>query len=501
MRITASQTDTTVVPPPNSPSVRFLPYSLVATFVVMILPSLIVTVIAPAGPPVVVLLSVGLAMGASVTLAVLGAALWKRHPGSQDMVFGDLMVWGWLRRVRSERRLAEAHALLGSEGVASGPGMLSSERRCEILQQLAAMLEARDAYTHGHTRRVTRHSERIARELGLPAKQVAKIRIAAALHDVGKVHTPRELLTKRGRLTDPEFEIIKRHPGDGADMVAEVGDSEITSMVRHHHERLDGTGYPDGLAAAEIPLGARIISVADTFDAMTSIRPYRPASKHKRALDVLSKEAGTQLDPAVVAAFMRYYSGKRSVAWSALLITAPHRVAGWAGGLFQAAGGGVTPLAQGVFAAGAAALAGVSLAGPPPPASAHPERAVQHVERQHRVSAPGNARHWYGRQKGVPYAAPGPRDKAENKRKAKNEPGPNPRPDSKRSPRRKPHRGAPTTDAPAKVNAPTTTAPPVTAPKKTKAPKVKAPKKIKAPKAEAPKVKAEKAEKAEPPKL
>ena len=110
------------MPPPNSPSVRFLPHSLVATFVVMILPSLMVTAFAPAGPPVVVLLSVVLAMGTSVTLAALGAALWKRHPGSQDMVFGDLMVWGWLRRMRAERRLAEAHALLGSEGLASDAG-------------------------------------------------------------------------------------------------------------------------------------------------------------------------------------------------------------------------------------------------------------------------------------------------------------------------------------------------------------------------------------------
>jgi putative nucleotidyltransferase with HDIG domain len=493
---------------PSSPSVRFLPHSLVATFVVMILPSLMVTAIAPAGPPVVVLLSVVLAMGTSVTLAVLGSALWKRHPGSQDMVFGDLMVWGWLRRMRAERRLAEAHALLGSEGLASEARTLSSEQRCEILQQLAAMLEARDAYTYGHTRRVTRHSERIARELGLPAKQVAKVRIAAALHDVGKVHTPRELLTKPGRLTDPEFEIIKRHPGDGAEMVAEVGDPEITSMVRHHHERLDGTGYPDGLVAAEIPLGARIISVADTFDAMTSIRPYRPACKHKTALDVLSKEAGSQLDPAVVAAFMRYYSGKRSVAWSALLITAPQRLAGWAGGLFQAAGGGVTPLAQGVIATGAAALAGASLVGPAPPASARVERAVQHEERQDRTSArdgdpaetpdtsrrsgerrgsaqpigrrggrkrgrsaPGNGRRWHGRPKGVPDKAPGPRGKAETK------PGPNPQSGTDPAPSPKPDGGSPTTDVPTKV----------------KTPKVKAPK-VKAPKVEAPKVKVEKVE-------
>ena len=445
MRIPGSGADRTVVAPPNSPTVRFLPHSLIATFVVMILPSLMVTAIAPAGPPVVVLLSVGLAMGTSVTLAVLGAALWKRHPGSQDMVFGDLMVWGWLRRVRAERRLAEAHALLGSEGLAGGARMLSSEERCEMLQQLAAMLEARDAYTYGHSRRVTRHSERVARELGLPDKQVAKVRIAAALHDVGKVHTPRELLTKPGRLTDAEFELIKKHPGDGAEMVAEVGDPEITSMVRHHHERLDGTGYPDGLVAAEIPLGARIISVADTFDAMTSIRPYRPASKHKKALDVLAKEAGTQLDPAVVAAFMRYYSGKRSVAWSALLITAPHRVAGWAGGLFQAAGGGVTPLAQGVFAAGAAALAGVSLAGPPPPASAHPERAVQHEERQETRSAPANGRRSYGRPKGVPDAAPAPQRKAKNKREpnARSNTDPKVKAPRTKAPRTKPRRPQP----------------------------------------------------------
>ena len=166
---------------------------------------------------------------------------------------------------------------------------------------------------------------------------MAKVRTAAATHDVGKVHTPREVLTKPGRLTDAEYEIVKKHPGDGAAMVAEMGDPEITAMVRHHHERLDGSGYPDGLAAGDIPLGARIIAVADTFDAMTSGRPYRAACKHKKALDVLSGEAGTRLDPVAVAAFLRYYSGKRSVAWSALFIDAPPRLISWVGGFFQGA--------------------------------------------------------------------------------------------------------------------------------------------------------------------
>ncbi len=107
------------------------------------------------------------------------------------------------------------------------------------------------------------------------------------MHDVGKVETPTAVLHKAGRLSDEEFDIVKRHPVDGADMVATLDDDELTAIVRHHHERLDGTGYPDGLAGDEIPLGARILAVADTFDAITSTRPYRQANPHKKALDIL----------------------------------------------------------------------------------------------------------------------------------------------------------------------------------------------------------------------
>jgi putative nucleotidyltransferase with HDIG domain len=366
---------------PN-PSKRYLPHAVLATFLVMAPPALAVSAIETSGRPWLVLTSMLLAIGLSVSAASVGSAIWMRRPGSRDLVFGDLMLWGWLRRVRAERRLAEARELLGSDASEVEGQQLSRARRCEILQQLGALLEARDAYTHGHTRRVTRHTERIAREMALSPEEVAKVRTAAALHDVGKVHTPREVLTKAGRLTDEEFAVIKRHPVDGAEMVAEIGDPEITAMVRHHHERLDGTGYPDGLTRDGIPLGARIISVADTFDAMTSSRPYRGACKHKKALDVLSEEAGSQLDPDAVAAFRRYYSGKGPVAWSAFVVTTPQRLAGWIGGLFQGLGAGVAPLAQGITAIGVAALVGASLGDPAAPATAVVETAAHHSARQ-----------------------------------------------------------------------------------------------------------------------
>ena len=358
------------MPPQHSSSRRFLPHAVGATFCVLVLPALAASAIDASGRPWLLLASVLLAMGLSVLAAAVGSAIWMRRPESRDLVFGDLMLWGWLRKLRAERRLTEARELLGLGTSGGEQRQLSRERLCEILEQLGGQLEAQDAYTHGHTRRVTRHSERIARELGLTAAQVAKVRTAAALHDVGKVHTPRAVLNKPGRLTDEEFAIVKRHPVDGAEMVTALGDAEVTAMVRHHHERLDGTGYPDGLTSDEIPLGARIISVADTFDAITSSRPYRSASKHKKALDILAKEAGTQLDPAAVAAFQRYYSGRGSVAWSAFLLTAPQRLLSWAGGLLQGAGAGALPLAQGIGAMGAAALLGGSLGAQAAPAGA-----------------------------------------------------------------------------------------------------------------------------------
>jgi hypothetical protein len=209
----------------------------------------------------------------------------------------------------------------------------------------------------------------IAVRLGLPPTEVANIRTAAAVHDVGKIAVPREILNKAGRLTDEESAVIQCHPVDGAEMVAAMNDADITAMVRHHHERLDGTGYPDRLAGDEIPLGARIIAVADTFDAITSSRPYRLACKHKKAIAILRKQAGSQLDRDAVSAFLGYYSGRRSVGLWTLATAAPQRLAGWLSGLLQ--GGGVAPITQAAATVGAAALLSGSIAAPGQHAHAH----------------------------------------------------------------------------------------------------------------------------------
>src|SRR5215210_1882244 len=243
---------------------RYLPQVALATFAVAGLPALTASAVqAASGLPAG--LGIVLAMLLSILFARAGSALWMRRPGSSDIVFGDLMVWGWLRRMRAERRLAEAEQLLGRSG-------LSVARRAKLLETLAAGLEARDAYTHRHSNRVARHSEAVARAMGLPREQVAKVRTAAAVHDVGKIKTPREILTKPGRLTQRELAVMQRHARAGAEMVSGLGDGEVTAMVQSHHERLDGSGYPDGLRGEQVPLGSRIIAVAVPSGAMTSAR-------------------------------------------------------------------------------------------------------------------------------------------------------------------------------------------------------------------------------------
>ncbi len=299
---------------------RYLPLAMLATGSIVVLPGALVAAVVPWGGTFSALACAALAMAVAIVVASAEASLWARQPRSRDLVFADLMLWGWLRRCWTERRLAQARELYDSARRA-GPTV-----SIELLQRLSRRLEARDAYTHGHSRRVARHAGRIASAMRLSPTEIAKIRTAATVHDVGKLYTPREILNNPGQLTDREFAIVKLHPGDGAEMLAEVGDPEIAAMVRHHHERIDGGGYPDGLAGSDIPLGARIIAVADTFDAITSSRAYRPAGTHKQALDVLSREAGSQLDGAAVAAFLHRYSARRSLALLAFAAAIPERI-------------------------------------------------------------------------------------------------------------------------------------------------------------------------------
>jgi putative nucleotidyltransferase with HDIG domain len=154
----------------------------------------------------------------------------------------------------------------------------------------------------GHARRVARYATATARRLRLAPEQVATIGRAAMLHDIGKLEVETAIIDKPGPLSSEEYTRVQRHAAAGADMLTGI-DPELAAIVRHHHERFDGRGYPDGLAGEAIPLGARIVAVADTFDALTSRRPYRSARRRRRALALLTAEAGTQLDPLVVAAF------------------------------------------------------------------------------------------------------------------------------------------------------------------------------------------------------
>jgi putative two-component system response regulator len=175
----------------------------------------------------------------------------------------------------------------------------------EGVQMLARALEAKDAYTSGHSLRVSHYSVETAIRLGVAGELLGQIRLGGELHDIGKIGTREAVLHKPGRLTAVEFDHIIEHPVLGERMLAPLARQSpaVLRIVRSHHERWDGRGFPDGLAGEEIPLEARIVAVADAFDAMTTERPYRAARSPEEALAELRRVAGTQLDARVVDAF------------------------------------------------------------------------------------------------------------------------------------------------------------------------------------------------------
>src|SRR6476620_2279531 len=178
------------------------------------------------------------------------------------------------------------------------------------IETLAMAIDAKDQVTHGHIRRVQRYAVGLARELGVVDEALLKaIEAAALLHDMGKLAVPEYILNKPGRLTDAEFEKMKTHASIGADILSAIEfPYPVVPIVRHHHESWDGTGYPDKLAGSDIPIGARILSVVDCFDALTSDRPYRPRLSDKEALRILHERRGTMYDPLVVDTFVRVHT-------------------------------------------------------------------------------------------------------------------------------------------------------------------------------------------------
>jgi putative nucleotidyltransferase with HDIG domain len=184
----------------------------------------------------------------------------------------------------------------------------------ESVTALAEAVERRDPYTGGHLRRVVAYSLLLGDELGLSADDLETLRLGATLHDIGKIAVPDEVLRKPSGLDPAEAETMRRHVVDGTEIVGRIGSlAPIVPIVRSHHERMDGRGYPDGLAGEAIPLLARIVAVADTFDAITTSRPYRPGLEPERAASEIRADAGGRLCPAVVAAFERLYADGRFV--------------------------------------------------------------------------------------------------------------------------------------------------------------------------------------------
>lgn len=175
----------------------------------------------------------------------------------------------------------------------------------QSLLGLANALEAKDPYTRGHSERVGAVSRSLAQALGLSAPEAETIGQAGLLHDIGKIGVPEAVLRKRGALEPDEWELMRRHPLIGAQIVAPFEFFAAGALtIRHHHERCDGDGYPDGLVGEAIPLGARIVAVVDVFDALTSDRPYRAALPRDEALEHLRGQAGRTLDARIVTAFL-----------------------------------------------------------------------------------------------------------------------------------------------------------------------------------------------------
>ena len=173
------------------------------------------------------------------------------------------------------------------------------------LETLGEAIDVRDAYTGGHSQRIARYADHIARAAGAPVEMLEHIRTAATLHDIGKIGIPDSILLKPGRLTDQEMEMMKSHSLIGARLLRTAGFSDdVVTIVRHLHERYDGLGYPGGLKSEAIPLGSRILAVADTYEAMTSDRIYRLALDPEEAIAELRRVSGIQFDPRIVEAFV-----------------------------------------------------------------------------------------------------------------------------------------------------------------------------------------------------
>jgi diguanylate cyclase (GGDEF)-like protein len=243
--------------------------------------------------------------GASVTASV-GIATYPQHGRSAtELVRLAQGARYWVKRHGKDHALVYDPSVVVELDADERVRALEEQSQLRAVRALAAAVDARDPDTRDHSRDVAVFAMNIARELGLEDGRVRLLETAALMHDVGKIGVPDEVLGKPGRLDEDEFAKVAEHPALAERILSSIAQREVLPWVRHHHERWDGTGYPDGLRAIEIPLEARILAVCDAYDAMISDRPWRPALTQGEAAAALESGAGTQFDPSVVEVFLR----------------------------------------------------------------------------------------------------------------------------------------------------------------------------------------------------
>lgn len=232
----------------------------------------------------------------------------------KDEAIGVLNIVAKKRAAFTHENLSTLEKLASQMAVALENARLLTDMKdlfIGTIKSLSQAIDAKSPWTKGHSDRVTEYTLQIGKEMGLQDKELEVLRVAGLLHDIGKIGTHDTILNKPGKLASAEYEIIKEHPARGSELLLSINQlRHIIPWIRGHHERLDGTGYPDGLKGDEIPLQAKMLAVADAFDAMTAERPYRKTPGREKAIEELKKNVGTQFDPKVVEAFLKILKTK-----------------------------------------------------------------------------------------------------------------------------------------------------------------------------------------------
>ena len=235
----------------------------------------------------------------------------------KDEVIAVLTIGSKRRSAFTSDDLSTLEKIAAQIGVALENARLVSDLKglfMGTIKCLSAAIDAKSPWTRGHSERVTEYSIKIGKEMGLHDKELEDLKLAGLLHDIGKIATYDSILDKPGKLTDEEYEIVKEHPLRGAELLSSIKElNHIIPWIKGHHERFDGKGYPDGLKGEEIPLQARILSIADTFDSMTAERPYRKTPGRGKMIEEIKTHKGIQFDPKVVEVFLKVLKDEEEI--------------------------------------------------------------------------------------------------------------------------------------------------------------------------------------------